>query len=115
VDRDRFRKLIETMQARSVLIFCPDTYNKSNDLNVRFFAEELGVAEDPATGSANGCLAAYLVKNRYFDEDRIDIKVEQGYEIYRPSRLYLRASDEKGIININVGGKVEMIAKGKFV
>ncbi|HDS01156.1 MAG TPA: PhzF family phenazine biosynthesis protein [candidate division Zixibacteria bacterium] len=115
VDREKFRKLIETLLARSVLIFCPEAYDENNDLNVRFFAEELGVAEDPATGSANGCLAAYLVKNRYFDEDRIDIKVEQGYEISRPSLLYLRANEEEGRINVHVGGKVEMIAKGRFI
>jgi len=36
-----------------------------NDLNVRVFAEYYGVTEDPATGSANGCLAGYLVNHNY--------------------------------------------------
>ena len=51
------------------------------------FAPGLGVSEDPATGSANGCLAGYLVEHRYFGTDYIDVQVEQGYEIGRPSLL----------------------------
>ncbi len=84
-------------------------------MNVRFFADYYGVPEDPATGSANGCLAGYLVKNRYFGEDKIDIRVEQGYEIGRPSLLFLRAEEIEGKIDVYVGGKVMMIAKGEFL
>jgi len=114
VDRERYRELIKDTQAKAVLIFCPQTYNKQNDLNVRVFTDYYGVPEDPATGSANGCLAAYLVKYRYFGKDRIDIRVEQGYEIGRPSLLLLRAEDKQGEIDVSVGGKVIMVAKGEL-
>jgi trans-2,3-dihydro-3-hydroxyanthranilate isomerase len=115
VDRRKFSALIKGLQARTILIFSPETYDKDNHLNVRFFADEFGIAEDPATGSANGCLAGYLVKNRYFDSDSIDIKVEQGYEIRRPSLLYLKAANSGGEIEVNVGGKVVMTARGQFI
>lgn len=115
VDRNKFSELIKGKNARTILIFSPETYDKENNLNVRFFADELGITEDPATGSANGCLAGYLVKNRYFDSDSIDIRVEQGYEIRRPSLLYLRASNADGEIQVNVGGKVVMVARGQFI
>jgi len=114
VDREKYRELIKDTQARAVLIFCPQTYNEQNDLNVRVFADYYGVPEDPATGSANGCLAAYLVKYRYFGKDRINIRVEQGYEIGRPSLLLLRAEDKQGEIDVSVGGKVIMIARGEL-
>ena len=42
------------------------------------FGDEFGVVEDPATGSANGCLAAYLVKYRDFGSNEINVQVEQG-------------------------------------
>jgi trans-2,3-dihydro-3-hydroxyanthranilate isomerase len=115
VDRRKFSALIKGLQARTILIFSPETYDKDNHLNVRFFADEFGIAEDPATGSANGCLAGYLVKNRYFDSDNIDIRVEQGYEIRRPSLLYLKSVNKGGGIEVNVGGKVVMAAKGQFI
>ena len=115
IARDKYFELVEKTQAKTILIFCPETYNQENDLNVRVFADYYGVPEDPATGSANGCLAGYLVKHRYFGEDRIDIRVEQGYEIGRPSLLLLKAESKEGKIDVFVGGKVVMIAKGELV
>jgi trans-2,3-dihydro-3-hydroxyanthranilate isomerase len=79
------------------------------------FADYYGVPEDPATGSANGCLAGYLVRHRYFGSGQIDIRVEQGCEIGRPSLLYLRAEQRQGQIDISVGGKVVMVAKGELL
>jgi trans-2,3-dihydro-3-hydroxyanthranilate isomerase len=82
---------------------------------VRVFADYLGVPEDPATGSANGCLAGYLVHYSYFGEESINLRVEQGYEIGRPSLLLLKAQKERCRIEVFVGGKVIMVAKGEFV
>lgn len=113
--RDKYFKLVENLQAKAILVFCPETYNKKNDLNARMFCDYYGIAEDPATGSANGCLAGYLAKYRYFGSNQIDIRVEQGYEIGRPSLLYLRAKDKGGKIDVSVGGKVVMVAKGELV
>ncbi len=115
VKKDEYFELIEEMQAKAVLVYCPETYDPKNDLNVRVFVDYYGIPEDPATGSANGCLAGYLVKHRYFGDDRIDIRVEQGYEIARPSLLYLKAGEDEGRIDISVGGKVVMVAKGQLL
>ena len=115
VVRDKYFRMIEDLQAKAILIFCPETYNHDNELNARMFCDYYGIAEDPATGSANGCLAGYLVKYRYFGDNRIDIRVEQGYEIGRPSLLYLKAVDKDGKIDVSVGGKVVMVAKGELV
>lgn len=115
ISRDRYFEFIRGRQAKAILIFCPETYKRENDLNVRFFADYYGVPEDPATGSANGCLAGYLVKHRYFGKDRINIRVEQGYEIGRPSLLLLKAEEKEEGIDVYVGGKVVMVAKGYFI
>ena len=115
VNLDKYFELIETTEAKEILIFCPETYSDVNDLNVRVFAHSLGIPEDPATGSANGCLAGYLVEYSYFNDDAIDVKVEQGYEIDRPSLLLLKSQRKDSEIEVLVGGKVVMIAKGEFV
>ena len=115
VKLDEYFELIETTEAKDILIFCPETYSDINDLNVRVFANSLGIPEDPATGSANGCLAGYLVNYAYFGKDAIDVKVEQGYEIDRPSLLLLQSQKKDGEIEVLVGGKVVMVAKGEFV
>ena len=112
IDRDKYFSLVENTEGKGILIFCHEARSSENDMSVRFFADYFGVPEDPATGSANGCLAGYLVKHRYFEKDQIDIRVEQGYEIGRPSLLLLRAGERKGSIEVNVGGRVIMIAQG---
>jgi trans-2,3-dihydro-3-hydroxyanthranilate isomerase len=115
INRDVFFGLIADTEAKAPLIFCPETYNPKNDLNCRVFVDYYDIPEDPATGSANGCLAGYLVRHRYFGENRISVRVEQGYEIGRPSLLYLKAEENADAIDVFVGGKVFNIAKGEFI
>lgn len=115
VDAAGYYELIQQTTAKAVFIFSPETYCDENNINARMFADYYGIHEDPATGSANGCLAAYLVKNRYFGADKINVRVEQGYEIGRPSLLHLRAEEKGGNIEIHVGGGVIMVAKGELV
>ncbi len=113
-DVQKYMKLIENLQAKAIYLFCSETYNKENHINVRMFADYFGVPEDPATGSAAGCLAGYLCKYKVLGSDEIDIRVEQGYEIDRKSLLYVKAQKIDDSYNINVGGKVFYISKGEF-
>jgi trans-2,3-dihydro-3-hydroxyanthranilate isomerase len=114
VEREKFFDLVENTNAKSILMFCPETRKKGNHLSVRVFTEVPGF-EDPATGSGNGCLAAYLAHHQYFGKDSVDIRVEQGYEVGRPSLLLLRASEKDGKISVSVGGKAFIIAKGELL
>jgi trans-2,3-dihydro-3-hydroxyanthranilate isomerase len=114
IDKAKHLEFAKETQAE-ILVFCPQTYKRENDLNVRVFVDLFGIPEDPATGSANGCLAGYLSRHRYFGSDVVDARVEQGYEIGRPSLLRLKSKKVKDGIDVNVGGKVVMIATGKLV
>jgi trans-2,3-dihydro-3-hydroxyanthranilate isomerase len=98
-----------------LLVYCPETYYPHNHLNVRVFVDAVGIPEDPATGSGNGCLAGYLSKYKYFGSEIVNVRVEQGYEISRPSLLLLKTRKEKQGISVHVGGKVVIIANGKLV
>ncbi len=115
INRDRLFALIETTQAKAILVFCPEPEDSRNQLKVRMFGDALGVPEDPATGSANGCLAAYLVQHEYFGTSDINIRVEQGAEIGRPSLLLLKAQKTDEEIRVSIGGRVILVAKGEFV
>ncbi|MBY8984742.1 MAG: PhzF family phenazine biosynthesis protein [Candidatus Lokiarchaeota archaeon] len=113
VEREKFFDFVENTSAKSILVFCPETRHKGNHLSVRVFTEVPGF-EDPATGSGNGCLAAYLANHQYFGKNSVDIRVEQGYEVGRPSLLLLKAEEIEGKINVSVGGKAFIIASGEF-
>jgi trans-2,3-dihydro-3-hydroxyanthranilate isomerase len=97
-----------------ILVFSPETYKKENNLNVRVFVDLVGIPEDPATGSANGCLAGYLARYRYFGGKPVNVRVEQGYEIGRPSLLHLRAEYKNRNLEVHVGGKVSLVAEGEL-
>jgi trans-2,3-dihydro-3-hydroxyanthranilate isomerase len=114
VDWERYTELAGP--GKNLYVFCPEPHEDGpGDLSARMFANDLGVPEDPATGSAAGCLAAYLLEHSYLGTDSVDVRVEQGYEIGRPSLLYLRAASEADEMRVDVGGKVQMVARGELV
>ncbi|MBN1606726.1 MAG: PhzF family phenazine biosynthesis protein [Polyangiaceae bacterium] len=85
-----------------------------NCWKTRMFAPSLGVAEDPATGSAAGPLAVHLARlGRIAWGDTIEI--EQGAEIGRPSRLLARAEGAgERVRRVEVGGAAVVVARGEF-
>jgi trans-2,3-dihydro-3-hydroxyanthranilate isomerase len=115
VEHGKYYELIKNTLAKGILVFCPETHEPGNDLSVRVFVDYFGVPEDPATGSGNGCLAGYLVKQRYFGTESIQVRSEQGYEMGRPSLLLLQAEAHGAQIDIQVGGRCEVVARGEFV
>jgi trans-2,3-dihydro-3-hydroxyanthranilate isomerase len=69
--------------------------------------------EDPATGSAAGCAAAWMVAHGVAQpEERV--LIEQGVEMKRPSRIFVRASrrDDR-VVNVRVGGNVVEVLRGE--
>lgn len=60
-----------------------ETFEKSNNFNARMFCIENGnIVEDAATGSANACLLAYLLKN---ESNTISVTTEQEFQMNRKS------------------------------
>ena len=114
IDQGALKELFEETKTTLIFAFTSETYSKKNQLNARGIGTSDTIPEDPATGSASGCLAAYLVKHRYFGEQEVDISVEQGYEINRRSILLLRAREVAKGIEVNVGGRVMPVASGDF-
>ncbi len=87
INKEKYFELIEHTDAKAILVFSPEAYHSENELNVRDFAEYYGVPEDAATGSSNGCLAAYLVKYRYFENSKINIRVMLKLIVYIATTL----------------------------
>jgi trans-2,3-dihydro-3-hydroxyanthranilate isomerase len=100
-----------------IFVFTKETVHPENDFHARkFWYTPICALEDAATGSANGCLLGYLLKNKYLDTTKVKVRVEQGFEISRPSILELEgkiiAEDE---YLVRVGGKVQKIASGDWM
>ena len=100
--------------ANGMMVFTTVTVEPSAAVHARMFAPSIGILEDPATGSASGALGAYLVQNGVVDvAPTTDIIVEQGYEIERPSQIFVRVESDDDIIQtVKVGGQCVMVVEG---
>ena len=81
----------------------------------RMFAPRLGVREDPATGSATGPLAAFMMKHGLArGADGTQFVSEQGTKMGRRSLLHVLVHGARGADGIEVGGRVTHVAAGTF-
>ncbi len=115
LDHAAYQRLLERGGAKAVYLFGRGGYGPESDIAARLFADHYGIPEDPATGSACGCLAGYLAKYRYFGGPEAAARVDQGYEIGRPSALFLKSADRDEEIEIHVGGRVVPVAQGELI
>ncbi|MEC4273454.1 PhzF family phenazine biosynthesis protein [Adlercreutzia sp. R25] len=111
VNFDALRHVHETYCKCNVLVFVPEP----DALEARVFMDDTGFPEDPATGSANGCLAAYLLHYDVLGSHHLAYRVSQGADIGRPSTLQVRASLEQSRYAIEVGGRACTVAKGTWL
>ncbi len=114
VDHAHFKFFLEKFHNCNVLVFAKEKEGGPR-LRARVFMNDCGYREDPATGSANGNLAGYLLQYGLFGKNKIEVAVSQGVEMGRPSRLLISAEQTDGKFNIRVGGKVRPVAKGHWL
>jgi len=114
INPEAYNEVIEMTGIKNILPYTEEPYEPEQDIAVRMFAPGIGIPEDPATGSGNGCLAAYLLHNTYKNRDRYKFTVGQGSEIGRPSVLYLEAKRSGAGYDILLGGNAVEIASGNW-
>jgi trans-2,3-dihydro-3-hydroxyanthranilate isomerase len=109
-------------QDRHLGLYLFSAASEANDLAVwgaRLFAPGLGVSEDPATGSAAGPLAVYLLRHgqlRAKQDGEARLQIEQGVEMGRPSRLSVALACESGEArDVRVGGESVLVAEGSLI
>jgi trans-2,3-dihydro-3-hydroxyanthranilate isomerase len=90
-----------------------ETSEAGNHFHARMFAPNLGIAEDPATGSAAAAFAGYLAaSSRYGDGDHV-VRIEQGYEMGRPSLIILTMTLRQGrLVAASIGGDAVVVSEG---
>jgi trans-2,3-dihydro-3-hydroxyanthranilate isomerase len=108
--RNKYRTNSATGHSTSLFFFTNETYESANQYNTRMLLiENERLSEDAATGSANGCFLAYLLKHV---SKKINANVEQGFQMGRKSYLYLNGETAHGTYQINVGGRNQLISEG---
>ena len=88
-----------------------ETVNPAARLHARMFFYN---GEDPATGSAAGCTAAWMAAHGVAAPNE-RVLIEQGLEMKRPSELFVRADlDADRVVNVRVGGNSVEVLRGEF-
>jgi trans-2,3-dihydro-3-hydroxyanthranilate isomerase len=88
---------------------CPERRERQLEARARMFFYG---GEDPATGSAAGCAASWMVKHGVASSDEQAL-IEQGIECRRPSEIHVRATREgERVTNVRVGGYAVEILRG---
>jgi trans-2,3-dihydro-3-hydroxyanthranilate isomerase len=114
LNNELFNEILDEIFITGVMAFTMETQNSEHLTHSRMFAPHIGVAEDPATGSAHGPLACYLHNYNMADLSELSIG-EQGYELARPSQIKMKIEQVEGKISkVLVGGACVHIGGGEI-
>jgi len=106
------------LEERPVFFFTPDDGGTGDGATIysRMLAPGFGIAEDPATGSASGPVASYLLRYGLVSADAARSMLSlQGVAMGRPSRIHMSIdSDGDRITRVRVGGKSVLVGRGEL-
>jgi len=105
----RAAEFLKNTGANFFYFLCPERREGRLEARARMFFYG---GEDPATGSAAGCAASWMVQHGVAKTDE-QVLIRQGIECRRPSEMYVRASrDGERVSNVRVGGYAVEILRG---
>ena len=102
-------EFLKNTDAKFFYFVCPQRKGDRLEVRARMFFYG---GEDPATGSAAGCAASWMVQHGIANSDE-QVLIRQGIEIRRPSEMYVRATrDGQRVTNVRVGGYAVEVLRG---
>ena len=94
-------------------MFCRETVTAGYAFHTRMFAPHQGVPEDPATGSAAAAFAGYLAAHGGYRDGEHLVRIEQGFEMGRPSLIDLTLRIGSGALTgASIGGGAVVVLEG---
>jgi len=111
LDLKRAQEYLDKTDGKFFYFVCRETVDPKARLHARMIFYN---GEDPATGSASGCTAAWMVKHGVAQSEE-RVLIEQGIEMKRPSRIFVRATkNHDQLVNVRVGGQAVEVARGEL-
>jgi trans-2,3-dihydro-3-hydroxyanthranilate isomerase len=111
---DIWERTIRRFEAPHIYAFTLESEKPGSTATARMFAPALGIPEAPATESACGPLAAFLVRHKLVPARKDHLFIfEQGAEIGRPSVIHVSAEQENGqLTQLRIGGQCVLVGEG---
>ncbi len=102
--------------ATEAFVFCRDPELPGSQIRARMFAPDLGIGEDPATGSAVAAFGGYLAAREPAGSGTHNWVIEQGFEMGRPSILLVQVDTSNGSVTaVHVGGTAVTMSEGTLL
>jgi len=114
VDHQAYERWLTEVGPGNLAAFALGSRDPACALSVRVFVDDSGFYEDPATGSAAGNLAGYLLEHQVLGPGSLRAVESQGDQMGRPSRLHLEARRGDTVV-VRVGGEVVAVASGDWL
>lgn len=94
-------------------VFCEGGEASDADFHARMFAPNFGIPEDPATGSAVASMSGWIAAHKMGETESRNFKIEQGYEMGRPSQIYLDITKQNGVVvDAGIAGSAVIVSEG---
>jgi trans-2,3-dihydro-3-hydroxyanthranilate isomerase len=115
VRMEKWEASLKSAWAPDIFVFAKKPEGGDAHFHARMYGPGVNVLEDPATGSANACLAGYLAARSAQKDGTLRWTVDQGVEMGRPSRIEIEADKSAGAVTaIRVGGNAVMMTEGSL-
>jgi len=112
---DEFERVLKDYVTEKVFLFCNEPELPGSHFRARMYAPLIGVPEDPATGSAATGFGGYLAKRDRRADGTLAWRVEQGFEMGRPSILDIEVDKKAGAVTaVRVGGNSVLVTRGEM-
>lgn len=99
----------------AVYLYCRGGADHKASFHARMFAPDMGISEDPATGSAVAAMSGALHHFDALADGHHAMMIEQGVEMGRPSHIHLHLEAAGGkIARARIGGEAVKIASGQL-
>jgi trans-2,3-dihydro-3-hydroxyanthranilate isomerase len=113
IDLTRFEQAFGGDVRAAAFVFCGEPRERGSAFHARMFAPSFGILEDPATGSAVASFAGYLAAHGGYSDGEHTMRIEQGFEMGRPSLIDLTIRIARGALTgASIEGSAVVVLRG---
>jgi trans-2,3-dihydro-3-hydroxyanthranilate isomerase len=113
---EAFDKVFGDSDHPAAYVYARTPHESALRFRARMFGPGMGIAEDPATGSAAAAFAGALMQCEPLGDGEHNIFIEQGVEMGRPSEIALQMVIKNGeLVSAEIGGSAVMVSRGELV
>lgn len=116
LDAAAFGQALDAGRVDALYLYTPDPQALGSRFQARMFAPNMGVPEDPATGSAAAAFSGVLMQFEKLGDGEHDVTIQQGLAMGRPSEIGLQLAITDGALrSVEIAGSAVLVSEGTLL